>query len=241
MAQTVATLKSYWPDGKLHFVGVRGNDAATLTNHGISFSHVDSTAILHGAGVSGTNVVINSANKRFLNYYVENEATSGDNRGMYLRHTLSGAGSGGEALRAFQVVSDVACSTCHGIHASLGFATSGSVTGLGVAGRNTIHLPAGVMTGTVAAIQAEIWLDTATSEPPAATHALIRGVVGGDATLKANVNKLFLLDVTATDASSDVTHMVTTGCVDSTSDTEIKIVVGSTEYWLLATATPPSA
>jgi len=240
--ETVAILKSYWKSGKLHFVGRGSTDAATLTTHGVSYSHVDSTAVLHGAGVSGTNVVINSANKRFMNYYLENSATSGDNRGMYLRHYLSGAGSSGEALRLFQTISDVACAGAHGAHISLNFGTTGSVVGLGMASRCTLHLPAGTMpTGTVAPVMSEVWFEADTSSPPPSNHSLFYGTVSGNATLQADFKNLFQLDVKVTGAASGTDDMVTIACADSPSDVEIRTRINGIDYWILATATTPSA
>src|SRR3990172_3135674 len=89
----------------------------------------------------------------FLQYYFSSPATSGDVRGIYNRLYLTGAGAAGESLRTYTTV-NAAADTTHGIHASLGFGSSGSVTGLGVAGRNTLHVPnAALSGGTYACIQ----------------------------------------------------------------------------------------
>lgn len=138
------------------------------------------------SAVAGTNM---------LQLYTENTATSGDNRGIYNRFYLSGAGAGGESLRSFTTVNNVTGGTAHGAHVSLSFGTSGKVSGLGVAVRGTLHIPSGGLNaGTYAAVQAEVYADgTGTTAVPT---ALFRGVVDGNATGKASV--LTFLDM-ATD------------------------------------------
>lgn len=129
-----------------------------------------------------------------LQLYTENTATSGDNRGIYNRFYLSGAGAGGESLRSFTTVNNVTGGTAHGAHVSLSFGTSGKVSGLGVAVRGTLHIPSGGLNaGTYAAVQAEVYADgTGTAAVPT---ALFRAVVDGNATGAASV--LTFLDLSA--------------------------------------------
>lgn len=137
------------------------------------------------AGTSSARVIEDTADMKFMAFYWDNGATSGDNRGIYNRLYLTGAGGGGEAFRNFTTVEDVAGGTAHGMHNSLSFGASGSITGLGVAGRNTLHIPNVAMAanGTYSAVQAEIWSDGASSAPAAVTElSLFRGVLGGHAT-----------------------------------------------------------
>lgn len=150
-------------------------------------------ALLLGSGNStaALRMTTATANKRFMNFYFENTATSGDNRGMYLRLYLGGAGGGGEALRVFTSIDDVAAGTAHGAHISLNFTSTGSVTGLGVAGRNTLHVPndASWAPGTIAAVQAEIYSDGANSDTDGATEvSFIRVVNDGNASGIADVD-----------------------------------------------------
>ena len=70
-----------------------------------------SNALLMGIGNSTGRAQANAASRNFLSFYLENWATSGDNRGMYLRLYHSGAGGGGEALRVFTTVQNVAAAT----------------------------------------------------------------------------------------------------------------------------------
>lgn len=141
-------------------------------------------------GTSSKKIVRDDADVKFMQMYLDSGATSGDNRGMYLRLYLTGAGGNGEAARIFTTVQDVlADSSVHGAHISLSFGDTGKVTGLGVAMRATLHIAnqAG-QSGTLAAIQAEIWSDGATSDPVGSSLSCIRVVNGGDATGMADVD-----------------------------------------------------
>ena len=93
------------------------------------------------AGTSSARVTEDTADMKFMAFYFDNGATSGDNRGMYLRQYLTGAGGSGEALRVFTTVEDVAAANAHGAHISLNFGSTGTITGQGIAGCNTIHIP----------------------------------------------------------------------------------------------------
>jgi len=112
-----------------------------------------------------------AAGTNFMTMQVENKATSGDNRGMYLRQYLSGAGASGEAARIYNTVENVAAGTAHGAHTSLSFGVSGTVTGQGVASRSTLHIPSTALTSnvTLSAVEAEIYSDTATSDTGGST------------------------------------------------------------------------
>jgi len=167
---------------KTHFTG-----PVIITGQG----GADSVGLLGGAGTSASPATTATANTNFLEYRVQNTATSGDNRGMYLRLYLAGAGGGGEALRAFTTISDVAASTAHGAHISLNFGTSGTVTGQGIAMRATLHIPSTALTSNVsmAAVQAEIYSDAATSDPGGSTLlSAFRVVNAGNATGMADVD-----------------------------------------------------
>jgi hypothetical protein len=156
-------------------------------------------AILMAAGASSTRATTATANKNFMEFRFENTATSGDNRGIYNRLYLGGAGGGGESLRSFTTVDDVAAGTAHGAHISLNFNATGSVTGQGIAGRNTLHVPDAAMSGgTVAALQGEIYADGSSSDISGTTaHGVFRCVVGGDATGAATVVNFMTMSVPA--------------------------------------------
>lgn len=143
------------------------------------------------AGTSSARVVNDTADMKFISLYFDDGATSGDSRGIYNRLYITGAGGGGESLRTFTTVENVAAASAHGAHISLSFGTSGSVTGQAIASRNTLHIPTTAWAGnqTWTALQAEIWSDGATSDPGGNGYlSAIRILNGGDATGMADVD-----------------------------------------------------
>lgn len=183
------------------------------------------------------------AGKNFIGNWFATTATAAgsDTRGDYLRLYFNGATTGGGDVRRTFGTINAAVGTVHGMHTSLSFGASGSVSEQAIVSRNTLQLKAGTATGTLAPVQSEFWLDAATSAPSTA-HSFFRAVVGGDATNKATIKNLFSIEgAKATAASSGVADIVTTGAADSPSTTKIRILIDGTPYWLLATATPPSA
>jgi hypothetical protein len=160
---------------------VNGQKRVLFGNDALTTEGADPNAFLFGYGTSTTPVEIGTTAGKFMSFYMKNSSTTSA-EGLYLRNYQGGAGSSGECLRAFSTVSDVAAGNSYGIHASLSFGTSGTVTGLGCAGRFTLHVPSsGAMAGTVTAVQAEIWSDAATSDPAGATTiSFFRAVVSGD-------------------------------------------------------------
>ena len=136
-------------------------------------------------GTSAVPLSVSTADYKFFSAYTRSTATSGDSRNHYLKHYIKGAGGSGETLRAYTVVDTVAGATAHGYHASLAFVNSGSLTGLGVAGRNTFEIPDAAMAsgGTFAAVMAEIYSNGASSDPSSATRlSFFRVVNDGHAT-----------------------------------------------------------
>jgi hypothetical protein len=192
-------------------------------------------------GSSSSDTCVESvADTKFWQMYLENAATSGDNRGLYLRLFLSGAGGGGEAARIFTTVKDVAAGTAHGAHISLNFNDTGTVTGLGVAMRATLHIAdQATQSGTMAAIQAEIWSDGTTSDPSGSVLSFIRVVNGGD-TGKSDVDDdafLFHLDGFTAGAAKMFATGLTASTVYGNLTASLKIRIGSTTYYIpVATA-----
>jgi len=191
-----------------------------------------SNALVMGIGTSTGRAQANAASRNFLSFYFENFATRGDNRGMYLRLYHSGAGAGGEAARIYTTVNNVAAGTAHGAHISLGFANTGTVTGLGVAGRNTLHIPNdGSQTGTLAALQAEIYSDGSDSDPAGATEvSFIRVLNDGHADGIADVNTdaFFFSAQGFTEGAGNILREV----APTTLGASLRVKVGSTTYYL---------
>lgn len=189
------------------------------------------------AGTSGARVTEDTADMKFMAAYFDNGATSGDNRGFYLRLYLTGAGGGGEALRVFTDVEDVAGATAHGAHISLKFGTTGSITGQGIASRNTLHIPSAAMSGgTYAPLQAEIWSDGASSDAAGVTDlSFIRVVNGGNATGITNMDDDAAL-ISYTGGSIASGNLVQT-CNDTASSHGIRVKMNGTVMYLLANTT----
>ena len=190
-----------------------------------------SNALVMGIGTSTGRAQANAASRNFLSFYFENFATSGDNRGMYLRLYHSGAGGGGEAARIYTTVNNVAAGTAHGAHISLGFASTGTVTGLGVAGRNTLHIAnQGTQAGTLAALQAEIYSDGSDSDPAGSDLCFIRVINDGHADGKADVDTdaFFFSAQGFTEGAGSLLRTV----APTTLGASLKVKVGSTTYYL---------
>lgn len=208
------------------------------------YGGAEPTALLGGVGSSSDPATTSTADAKFFEYRLESSATSGDARGEYLRLYISGAGGGGEALRAFTTVNDVAAATAHGAHISLNFGTSGTVTGQGVAGRFTLHMPTTALTSnvTMSAVQAEIWSDGSTSDPGGSTKlSFFRAVNGGNANGMADVDDdaaLFeLIGFTAGSGNLVSGNTASKSTLDFTNWVTLRILIGSTVYYIPAAQT----
>jgi hypothetical protein len=167
-----------------------------------------------------------TADNKLVNVISVNSATSGDSRGMYLKHSITGTGGGGDAFRSFCVVDDVVGATARGAHISLSFDVSGTITGLGSALTTTLHIPSTAgQTGTICSINAEIWSDAATSDPAGATSlSVFRVVNGGNATGKADVDTdCVLFDLSGWGVASGNMLYDNTGTDPTNSNGSIKI------------------
>lgn len=192
--------------------------------------------LIMGYGNSTTRYTTSKADARFLDFNLENSATSGDNRGMYLRLFHTGAGGGGEALRVFTTV-NANIGTAHGAHISLNFlATAGAseCSGLGVAMRATLHIPnvaSWAPTGTYSVIQSEIYSDGSSSDPAGMTDlSFFRVVNGGDATGAADIDTdAYLFSLQGFTAGSGKMVYID---VPGTLAGSLRVKVGSTAYYL---------
>ena len=209
---------------------------------GIQLGMKATNAILMGAGTSSDKETTGTADAKFMEFRLENTATSGDNRAMYLRFYLAGAGGGGEAARIFTTVDDVAAGTAHGAHISLNFdstSNSGRLTGLGVAARCTLHIPsdASWTSGTLAAIQAEIYSDGTASDPDGLTKlSYIRVISDGHADGIADVDDdAYLLSINGHTIGAG--NMVVAETDETKFSHKIRIDIGGTDYYLMACAT----
>ncbi len=193
-------------------------------------------------GTSSSFVTTSTADKKFLQYYIENTAATGDNRAMYLRLNLSGGG-GGEALRVFTNV-EANSGTAHGAHISLNFvATAGGseCSGLGVAIRGTLHIPdvaSWAPTGTYSAGMFEIYSDGTASDPAGMTRlSVLQLSNSGNATGKADVDTDgYIFDLQGWTAAADAAHAVSSTSLAElpSSSIGLRIRVGAADYFIPA-------
>ena len=171
---------------------------ATLTTEG-----AQSGALLFGLGTDTTHVATGTADKKFIAFYTKSTATSGDSRGLYLKHDLAGAGISGEAARIYSSVVDVVAVDVRGAHISLDFGSTGLVSGSGQALTTTLHIAnQATQTGTLSCITAEIYSEGTTSDPAGASLSFIRCAMNGDTTGDDDVNTdAYLIDFSAVGAS----------------------------------------
>ena len=180
-----------------------------------------------GIGTLAAPVDRATADMKAVRIYTSSSAASGDNRGLYLWHYLSGGG-GGDAARINCLV-DSAVGTAHGLHAGMEFSAGGSLTGLGVGVRGTIMLKAGTAGGTLAGVMGELYANAATSN--ASRASCFRAVLAGDSdgvALLEHSAALFDID----GCSISATHMVHTS--NATATHGINIRINGVDYELLA-------
>lgn len=140
-------------------------------------------------GTSGAPVTEDTANMKFMSFYFDDGALSGEAVGQYLRLYVTGAGGEGIGGRFYTSVTDVAAGNARGAHISLSFGATGSVTGLGTALETTLHIPSGGgLAGTVSSMKAAINSDGAASDPVGARLSVFNVVSQGDATGMADVD-----------------------------------------------------
>lgn len=139
-------------------------------------------SLIFQGGSSSSPQTSSAASYNFAGVWTEStDATGTDQRGLYWRHYLSGAGPSGEAGRFYLTINGAGAVGAHGIHVSTSFGTNGTVTGEAAALRATLQVPNKSLGGTTAAVYAELWADGASSAN-GGTMAFMRCVLGGNAT-----------------------------------------------------------
>lgn len=198
--------------------------------------------LLMGGGTNADPILMGTeANVNGFDFRLKSTAVSGTTRGIYYRLALTD-GAGGETIRAFlQCEDNTPADTVNGAHISLGFGSSaGNVTGLGTAGRFTLHVPNRSLTGTTAAIMAEVYHE-GSSSVIGGTTSFFRCVASGHATGIANFDDNgFVLDIAGLNAGA--AHAFRTGLtaatINAATTAALRIKVGATTYFIpIATAT----
>lgn len=227
MADLTYTPKVYKKDGGDTLVVASGG----LLQFG---DDVASVAVLFGGGTSATPVSTSTAGKNFLGFWTKSTATSGDSRGLYLRHYFAGAGGSGEALRAYSTISNVSVAaggTVNGAHISLdATGASAAVAGAAHALRATFGIAATAATlgGTCAVAKVETDIKTGAAVPTKMAYLRFEDVgdVGLDYLFTTATLSSALLANAGTGANSAA---VSTGGVASK---VLKVNIGGTDYWL---------
>ena len=180
------------------------------------------------------------AGAKFASVYAKSEATSGDARLLYARLYIAGIGGAGEAVRAYTTVQGVAAAgTVNGIHASLDFADADSkANGSGYAARCTLHIPneSSWTSGTIAAIQAEIYSDGTDSDPDGVTELSFMRVVN-DGSAKDDVDDdAFLFSLQGFTAGDAKLYSENTGAVGTMAGS-LKIKIGANTRYIAVRST----
>jgi hypothetical protein len=195
----------------------------------------DSVGLLGGVGTTADPATTATANSNFMDYRLQSSATSGDARGEYLRLYLTGAGGGGEALRAFTTVNNVVGANAHGAHISLNFGASGSLTGQGIAVRGTLHMPTTALPAgnvTYGAVQAEIFSDGSNSDPAGNLLSFFRAVNAGDATGGADVDDdVALFDISGVTIGAG--NLVEASTTEANYSNSVRVRINGTNYYMM--------
>lgn len=185
-------------------------------------------ALIMGAGTSASPATTATADKNFLGFWTQSTATTGDSRGLYLRHYFSGAGGSGEAARLYGTINNVSVATggtVNGAHISLSATgASAAVSGAANVARMTLDLAAtvGVLGGTVNVLR----LDT--NIPAGPTIPARTAFITTDNLAAQKLD--YLLNVT--NASTAMFAAAT----DTTISHKLKITVAGTDYFVALTA-----
>lgn len=198
-ALAVGAAKGLLGMGKIDFSGTASGGTAAAG------------AIIHGIGTSAAPCTWATANKNGMEYRTQSTATTGDSRGLYIRHELAGVGGSGEVMRANGMVSAAGTANAHGLHAGLGFETNGKITGQAAACRATLQIPdrALAANGTYYAGLSEIYINGDSSDISAVTMAAVHEfqVAGpGNAAAADTVPYMLSFDTTGNDGSGKLIY-----------------------------------
>jgi hypothetical protein len=146
----------------LKFVGDARLD---FTGNTILAANTDG-GIIKGGAAGASAIVQDTADMKFVSFYFDDGATSGEARGIYDCLYVTGTGGSGTALRALCDVTNVVAVDARGAHISLSFGATGTVSGSGQALTLTLHVPDdATQTGTLSALTTEIYSEGDTSDP----------------------------------------------------------------------------
>jgi len=164
-----------------------GDSRLDFTGNTVLAANTDGGIIKGGTSGAGA-IVQDVADTKFVSFYFDDGATSGEARGIYDCLYVTGAGGSGTALRALCDVTDVTAVDARGAHISLSFGSTGKVSGSGQALTLTTHIAnQATQSGSLSALTTEIYSEGATSDPSGAVLSCWRASANGDGTGKADV------------------------------------------------------
>jgi predicted RecA/RadA family phage recombinase len=212
-----------------------GARVADVVNFGAA-AGAPAQGLLGGVGTNADPATTATADKNFLDFRVQSTATTGTARGIYVK-LLLGAATGGEALRAFtECSSNTPVDTVNGAHITLQFGASvGNVTGLATAARCTLMIPSRSLTGTTAAVMAELWADGASSTS-GGRMSFLRACIGGNATGAALLDDTaFLLELAGgANGSGNICDAAGNEPTWSSATHKIRVCINGTTMYLVA-------
>jgi microcompartment protein CcmK/EutM len=180
---------------------------------------------LYNSSSDNAPVVSADADTHFMHMFFKSTASSGDNRGMYLRTHYTGGG-GGDALRALGIAM-AATGTMTGGHVTGQIGTGGSITGLLAGLRATAATSSGLTLsgGTLAALQVDSDLGSAVTGMTEAAFIRVADING--------TNKMPLLIATdGVGSGSGATTLIKTGSAFATCTGGLRCQIGGSVVWI---------
>lgn len=183
---------------------------------------------------AGKYPIANGAHNFQRSYYTST-STSGDVRAHYEDLYFNSTG-GGEVIRARGIANTTGCAagqTINAAHFTGRVPASCTVSGALNAARFTLETNTTTPGGTLAAIQLDSNL-VGSSAHPLNSSAFIRVTQSGS----SDLDTLFILPATEADGHS--ADVLSTAGVDKAATHYIRILLGSTPAWIMATTTAPA-
>lgn len=202
-----------------------------LRDHMPVFKLIDDAWTL---GTSSVPIIHVAGTPSFAMYFT-NAGTSGSTsaEGLYVQHTLTGAGQVGGRSRFHLAANAVLGGWSNAIKGSVTYSTAGRTTGLGSAICAEITLSTNTTAGTYAPLESELVADSAVSTGTS-TSFLYGNIAGSDGTGKTTINTnayFFELGagvVTTTDGMFEEVTVTAAQVFDAA----LKVKVGGADYFI---------
>ncbi len=193
-------------------------------------------------GTSSVPITLATYAEHALEIYATSPSTDGSNsaEAMYVKSVMTGAaGVGGRAR--FHLTTNVALGGwSNALKAHVEYGVAGRTNGLGSALCAELDLSAGTTQGNYAPLEAEL-IGTTSGAKTGTASAFLYCNVGGHSTAKTtiNANAYFAIFGAAVTIGTKATGAIVSTRADGAATHAVKILVGSTVMWLLATTDGP--